>query len=118
MFVGPGVQVKTVKGNTLGPNADHCDARADFAVEAVFVHAQVLRGVSETYESRSDCRRRCRFSHAFMPSRRRSVKLTLIPCVQFLRADGGRVDRVSVELQYNYWRVPPETENDVRVFGR
>jgi hypothetical protein len=81
MFVGPGVEVNTVKGNALRPNADHCDARADFAVEAVFVHAQVLRGVSEPYEPWNDGGYRCRFRHAFTPSPRRLVKLTLNACV-------------------------------------
>jgi hypothetical protein len=38
MFVGPGVQVNTVKGNTLLANSDHGDVRADLAIEAIFVH--------------------------------------------------------------------------------
>jgi hypothetical protein len=65
MFVGPGVQVNTVKGDSLPSYANHRDVRADLAIEAVFVHAQVSRGVAEPDEPSNDRRRRCRFSHAF-----------------------------------------------------
>jgi hypothetical protein len=68
MFVGPGVQVNTVKGDTLPSNANHRDVRADLAIEAIFVHAQVSRGISKADEPWGDHRRRCRVSHAFSPS--------------------------------------------------
>jgi hypothetical protein len=69
MFVGPGVQVNTVKGDSLPTNANHCDVRADLAVEAVLVHTQVARGIAEADEPWGDHGRyRLQLSHAFSPS--------------------------------------------------
>jgi hypothetical protein len=45
MFVGPRVQVNTVKGDALCANSNNRDVRPHFAIEAVLVHAQVARRI-------------------------------------------------------------------------
>ena len=45
MFIGPRVQVNTVKGDTLRANSNNGDVRPDFAIEAILVHAQVARRI-------------------------------------------------------------------------
>ena len=59
-----GVQVNTVKGDTLRPNANHRDVWADFAIEAILVHAQVSGRVPKPNEPRSNWSHCCRISHA------------------------------------------------------
>lgn len=46
-MIRPGVQFKPVEGDALLTNRDFGDVRADLAVEAVAVHAEVKRGVSK-----------------------------------------------------------------------
>jgi hypothetical protein len=41
MVVGPCVEVKAVKGDTLRSDRDDSHVRADFAVEPVLVHAEI-----------------------------------------------------------------------------
>jgi hypothetical protein len=41
IVISPGVQVKAIEGDSLPADWDHGDARADFAVEAVLVHAEI-----------------------------------------------------------------------------
>jgi len=41
MLVCPGVQVNTVKRNPLRTNANRRDTRADIAIEAILIHAQL-----------------------------------------------------------------------------
>jgi len=63
MFVGPGVQVNTVKGDALRPNANYRDVWADVAVEAIFVHAKVSRCIAKPDKPWCNRRRCCRTSH-------------------------------------------------------
>jgi hypothetical protein len=115
MFVGPGVEVKTVKGDSLLTNADGGDVRADLAIEAVFVYAEVAGRLTEPDESGRD--RRCGFSHAWSPSCRRAVKLTWSPYVQFLRAEGGWADASRRESRHNSNRRSAKSER-LRSIGR
>jgi len=52
IFIGPGIEVKAVKGDALGADRNGRHEGADFAVETVFVHAEVGRGVAEADETR------------------------------------------------------------------
>jgi hypothetical protein len=47
MLVGPSVQVKTVEGDAVRADWDDRYVRADLAVEAVLVHAEVGWGGAE-----------------------------------------------------------------------
>jgi hypothetical protein len=40
-MVHPGVQIKSVKGNSLFSDADFHQMRADFSVETVFIHSEI-----------------------------------------------------------------------------
>jgi hypothetical protein len=52
ILIRPGIEVKPVKGNPLDANRDRGHERADLAIEAVFVHSKVVRGVAESDEAR------------------------------------------------------------------
>jgi hypothetical protein len=67
MLVCPRVQVNTVKGDSFGTNANHSDERADLAVEAVFVHAQITWRIPEANEAWRNSRCRSRISHVIPP---------------------------------------------------
>jgi hypothetical protein len=45
MVVGPGIEVKTVEGDTLVPDGNLGQIGSYFGIEAVAVHAEVERGV-------------------------------------------------------------------------
>jgi len=48
IVISPGIEVKAIEGDSLLADRDRGDARADFAVEAVLVHAEVGRCIPET----------------------------------------------------------------------
>lgn len=50
--IGPGVQFKTVKSDALLPHAPFVQLRADFAVEAVLVHAEVGGRIPQANDAR------------------------------------------------------------------
>jgi hypothetical protein len=46
IVVGPGIEVKTVESDSLRADGDHIQERANVAIEAIFVHAEIRRGVA------------------------------------------------------------------------
>jgi len=50
MFVGPGIEVKAIKGDALQSDWDDSYLRPDFPVEPIFVHAEIRRGVAKADE--------------------------------------------------------------------
>jgi hypothetical protein len=46
IVVGPGIEVKAVEGDALRTDRDHGEERADVAIEAIFVHAEIRRRVA------------------------------------------------------------------------
>jgi hypothetical protein len=52
IVIRPCVEVKAIEGHSLRADRDRGEKGADFAVEAVFVHAEIGRGVAQAYESR------------------------------------------------------------------
>ena len=57
IVVGPGIKVKTVKCNPLRADRDRSEKRANVAIETIFVHAEIRRGVAQPDEARQE--RRC-----------------------------------------------------------
>jgi hypothetical protein len=55
MLVGPCIEVKAIEGFALHSDRDDGYPGAHFPVEAVLVHAEVARGVSEPHQSRHQC---------------------------------------------------------------
>jgi hypothetical protein len=72
MFVGPRVQVNTVKGDSLPPNSNHSDVRANLAIEAISVHAQVSWRITEANEPWDNYGRGLRISHVIPSCRQRA----------------------------------------------
>ncbi len=52
IVVGPGIEVKPVKGDPLRADRDHVEERANVAIEAIFVHAEIRRRVAQPNKSR------------------------------------------------------------------
>ena len=52
IVVGPGIEVKPVKGDPLGADRDLVQERTNVAIEAIFVHAEIRRGIAQTDEAR------------------------------------------------------------------
>lgn len=46
IVVGPGIKVKPVKGDPLRADWDRREHRTNVAIEAIFVHAEIRRGVA------------------------------------------------------------------------
>ena len=53
-MIHPGVQFKAVECNALSTNRDLCELGADFGVETVAIHAEIMWGIAETEESWGD----------------------------------------------------------------
>ena len=53
-MIHPGVQFKSVEGNALLADADYSEMRSHLGVEAVAVHAEIVRRVAETDQARCD----------------------------------------------------------------
>jgi hypothetical protein len=47
IVVRPGIEVKAIESDSLSADPDRWQARADVAVESVFVHAEVAWGVAD-----------------------------------------------------------------------
>jgi hypothetical protein len=58
IVVGPGIEVKPVKGDPLGADRDRKEERTNLAIEAILVHAEIGRGVAQPDEARQYLRRR------------------------------------------------------------
>jgi len=52
IVVGPGIEVKTVEGDSLRADGDHVQERTNVAIEAVFVHAEIGGRVAQSNEAR------------------------------------------------------------------
>jgi hypothetical protein len=52
ILVGPGIEVKLVKRDSLRADGDHIQERTNVAIEAIFVHAKIGRGVAQPDEAR------------------------------------------------------------------
>jgi hypothetical protein len=82
IVISPGIEVKAIEGDSLLADRDRGDARADFAVEAVLVHAEVRRCVPETDES--GCERgngngiAYRAAHAMNPETGERIRKSLV----------------------------------------
>ena len=60
-MVDPGIQFKTVEGDSLPTDRDFSEVRTDFHVEAVSIHAEVAGGVAEAEKPRGNGCGPCRF---------------------------------------------------------
>jgi hypothetical protein len=58
ILVRPGIEVKPVEGNALGADRDGRHERANLAIEAVLVHAEVGRRIAQPDEARHERDRR------------------------------------------------------------
>jgi hypothetical protein len=63
IVVGPGIEVKPVKGDSLRPDRNHGKKRTNVAIEAIFVHAEVRRSVAHANEARHQSRGRGEEAH-------------------------------------------------------
>jgi hypothetical protein len=54
IVISPGIEVEAIERDSLLADWDDGDARADFAVEAVFVHAEVGGSVTQADEARGE----------------------------------------------------------------
>jgi hypothetical protein len=54
IVVGPGIEVKPVEGDPLRADRDHGEERTNVAIEAILVHAEIRRGVSQPDEARQE----------------------------------------------------------------
>ena len=52
IVVGPGVEVKAVKGDSLRADGDHIQERTNVAIEAIFVHTEIGGRVAQPDEAR------------------------------------------------------------------
>jgi hypothetical protein len=51
ILVRPSVEVNAVECDALRADRNHCDVRTHVAIEAVLVHAQVLRRIAQANET-------------------------------------------------------------------
>ena len=66
IVVGPGIEVKPVEGDPLRADRNRGEQRTNSAIEAIFVHAEIRRGVAQADETRQERRglgNRCRSPH-------------------------------------------------------
>ncbi len=52
IVVGPGIEVKPVKGDPLGADRDRGEERTNVAIEAISVHAEIGRCVPQPDKAR------------------------------------------------------------------
>jgi hypothetical protein len=52
IVVGPGIEVKPVESDSLSANWDHGKSWTNVAIEAIFIHAEIGRGVAQPDEAR------------------------------------------------------------------
>ena len=46
IVVGPRIEVKPIKGDALRSDRDGGEERTNVAIEAIFIHAEIRRGVA------------------------------------------------------------------------
>jgi hypothetical protein len=56
IVVGPGIKVKTVESDPLRTDWDRKEERTNVAIKAIFVHAEIRRGVTQPNEARQEHR--------------------------------------------------------------
>jgi hypothetical protein len=56
IVVGPGIEVKSVKGNPVRADWNRGEKRTNVTIEAIFVHAEIRRGVAQADETRQERR--------------------------------------------------------------
>ena len=56
IVVGPGIEVKPVKRDSLRADGNHIQERTHVAIEAIFVHAEIRRGVAQADVARQEGR--------------------------------------------------------------
>jgi hypothetical protein len=54
IVVGPGIEVKPVEGDALRADWDRGEERANIAIEAIFVHAEIRWRVAQSDEARQE----------------------------------------------------------------
>ena len=52
IVVGPGIEVKPVKGDPLGADRDRKEDGTNLTIEAILVHAEIRRRVAQPDEAR------------------------------------------------------------------
>jgi hypothetical protein len=52
IVVGPGIEVKPVKRDSLRADGNHIQERTHVAIEAIFVHAEIGGRVAQSNEAR------------------------------------------------------------------
>jgi hypothetical protein len=52
IVAGPGIEVKPVERDSLRADGDLIQERTNVAIEAIFVHAEIRRGVAQPDEAR------------------------------------------------------------------
>ena len=56
IVVGPGIEVKPVECDPLSADWNRGKKRANIAIKAIFVHAEIRRGVAQADEARQERR--------------------------------------------------------------
>ncbi len=56
IVVGPGIEVKPVKGDAVSADRNRGEERTNVAIEAILVHAEIRRGVAQADEARQERR--------------------------------------------------------------
>jgi len=52
IFIGPGIEVKPVEGDSLRADRDRGEERTNIAIEAILVHSEIRRGVAQADKAR------------------------------------------------------------------
>jgi hypothetical protein len=99
IVVRPCIEVNAIEGDALDADAERKDARAHFAVEAVFVHAEVGGRVTESDEAW--CRRGMRFRRVVQNGNGRAV--THGSCFHAVRAPSVGVSREILAKAWHRW---------------
>jgi hypothetical protein len=56
IVVGPGIEVKPVKGDSLRADRDRGEKRTHLAIEAIFIHPEIQGGIAQPDEARQERR--------------------------------------------------------------
>ena len=56
IFIGPGIEVKPVKRDSLRPDRNHGKKRTNLAIETILVHAEIGGRVAQPNEARQEQR--------------------------------------------------------------
>jgi hypothetical protein len=63
IVIRPGVQINAIKGDALRADGNHGDVRTHLVIEAVLIHAEVSRRVTQSNEARQELRLRILKGH-------------------------------------------------------